>query len=192
MTEALREMDGTWDYGTLPPNVRVGRRCLIEGKASFDRFLSRRDPGLVLGDDVTVHMYTGFGVEQDGVVEIGSGSVLVGAVLMCMEHITIGRRCVLSYNVTIADCDFHPHDAALRRADCEAIAPHGDRRRPPVSSRPVVLEDDVHVGVGAIILKGVRIGAGARIGPAAVVTFDVPPGAVVTGNPGRIEQEGRS
>lgn len=190
MTEVLREMDGTWDYGTLPSNVRVGRGCLIEGKASFDRFLSRRDPGLVLGDDVTVHMYTGFGVEVDGVVEIGSGSVLVGVVLMCMERITIGRRVVLSYNVTIADCDFHPHDPELRRADCEAIAPSGDRRRPPVTSRPVVLEDDVHVGVGAVILKGVRVGAGARIGPAAVVTSDVPPGAVVVGNPGRIVDGG--
>lgn len=186
MNDALREMDGTWDYGTLPPNVRVGARCLIEGKASFERFLSRRDPGLVLGDDVTVHMYTGFGVEEDGVVEIGSGSVLVGAVLMCRERITIGRRVVLSYNVTIADSDFHPHDAALRRADCEAIAPKGDRRRPAVTSKPVVLEDDVQVGVGAIVLKGVTVGAGARIGPAAVVTTDVPPGAVVVGNPARI------
>jgi acetyltransferase-like isoleucine patch superfamily enzyme len=52
----------------------------------------------------------------------------------------------------------------------------------------VVVEDDVWVGIGAIILKGVRIGAGARIGAGSVVTSDVPAGAVVEGNPGRIVQ----
>lgn len=182
----LREMDGTWDYTTLPPNIHLGSGCFIEGKASFRRFFSQRDPGLVLGDNVVVHMYSGFGIDEDGFVEIGDGSVIVGAAIMCRERISIGRRVVLSYNVTIADCDFHPLDPVARRRDCEALAPGGDGQRPPVVSRPVILEDDVHVGIGAVILKGVRVGAGARIGPASVVTFDVPPGALVVGNPGRI------
>jgi len=49
--------------------------------------------------------------------------------------------------------------------------------------RPVVVEDDAWIGIGAIILKGVRIGAGARIGAGSVVTSDVPAGGVVQGNP---------
>ena len=67
-----------------------------------------------------------------------------------------------------------------------AIAPQGDpSRRPPFRTAPVVIEDDVRIGVGAMILKGVRIGRGACIEPGTVVACDVPPGAVVEGNPGR-------
>jgi acetyltransferase-like isoleucine patch superfamily enzyme len=47
----------------------------------------------------------------------------------------------------------------------------------------VVIEDDAWIGIGAIVLKGVRIGAGARVEAGAVVTRDVPSGATVAGNP---------
>jgi acetyltransferase-like isoleucine patch superfamily enzyme len=46
-----------------------------------------------------------------------------------------------------------------------------------------VVEDEVAIGSNATILCGLRIGRGALIGAGAVVTKDVPPGAVVTGNP---------
>ena len=53
-----------------------------------------------------------------------------------------------------------------------------------------VIEDDVYIGTGAILKQGtpekpLRIGKGAVIGMGAVVTKDVPPGAVVVGNPAR-------
>jgi len=50
----------------------------------------------------------------------------------------------------------------------------------------VVIEDDVWIGARAIILPGVRIGQGAIIGAGAVVTKDVPPFAIVGGNPARV------
>jgi chloramphenicol O-acetyltransferase type B len=46
--------------------------------------------------------------------------------------------------------------------------------------------NDVWIGTKAIILNGVKIGDGAVIGAGAVVTKDVPPYAVVVGNPGKI------
>jgi acetyltransferase-like isoleucine patch superfamily enzyme len=94
---------------------------------------------------------------------------------------------IVSYNVTIADSDFHPRDPELRKLDAMANAPQGDRsQRPAVIAKPVVIEDDTWVGIGAIVLKGVRIGRGARIGAGAVVTSDVPPGATFAGNPARL------
>jgi acetyltransferase-like isoleucine patch superfamily enzyme len=50
----------------------------------------------------------------------------------------------------------------------------------------VVVEDDVDIGVAAILLPGVRVGRGAQIGAGAIVTRDVPAYAVVAGNPARI------
>lgn len=48
-----------------------------------------------------------------------------------------------------------------------------------------VVGDDVEFGVGAIVIGPVTVGSGARIGAGAVVVRDVPPGAVVVGNPAR-------
>jgi serine O-acetyltransferase len=44
------------------------------------------------------------------------------------------------------------------------------------------VEDGVYIGAGAKILGGVRIGRGATVGANAVVTRDVPPGAIVVGS----------
>ena len=186
MDKAFDDIVGNWDYTTLPANVRIGQGCWFERRSSFARFKSVQDPGLIIGDRVQIFTWTTFNIEPTGLVEIGDDSVLVGPVFMCAGHIRIGRRAILSYNVTIADSDFHPLGPQERRLDAVANAPFGDRSlRPHIISLPVVIGDDVHVGIGAIILKGVTIGHGARIGAGAVVSRDVPAGAHVEGNPAR-------
>jgi maltose O-acetyltransferase len=52
--------------------------------------------------------------------------------------------------------------------------------------QPIIIEDDVILLARCIILAGVRIHTGAAIGAAAVVTRDVPPYAIVVGNPARV------
>lgn len=188
----FKEITGEWDYGTLPGNVRVGRGCWLERKDSFARFRSVQRPGLIIGDRVKVYTWTTFNVEPEGSVTVGDDSVLVGAIFMCAQKITIGRRVIVSYHVTIADSDFHPVDPVLRKQDAVANSPQGDKsQRPEVVKKPVVIEDDVWIGIGAIILKGVHIGQGARIGPGAVVTADVPAGAWVIGNPASLDKGGK-
>jgi len=53
-------------------------------------------------------------------------------------------------------------------------------------AKPVVIEDDVWIGAGAIILAGVRVGRGAVVGAGSVVVGDVPAFGVVVGNPARL------
>lgn len=183
----INAMTGDWDYRELPANIYVGADCYLESRASFRQFRSRRDPGLIIGDRVRAYTWTAFTVDPDGLLEIGDDSTLVGAVFWCADRISVGRRVIISYNVMVADSDFHPRDPLLRRQDAIALAPGGDRgQRPPIVTRPVVIEDDVHIGIGAIILKGVRIGAGARVGAGAVVTADIPARSTVAGNPARL------
>ena len=181
------EITGDWDYRTLPKNVVLGDGCWIERRDSFSRFRSVREPGLILGDRVSVYTWTTFNAEPESYIEVGSNSTLVGAIFMCAERITLGRNVLISYNVMLADSDFHPLDPLSRIQDAVANSPQGDRsNRPAISSRPITIDDDVWVGVGAIILKGVHIGKGAQIGAGAVVSRDVPPGATIEGNPARV------
>ena len=51
---------------------------------------------------------------------------------------------------------------------------------------PVIIGNDVWIGTNAIILSGVTVGHGAVIGAGAVVSKNVPPYAIVVGNPGRV------
>jgi acetyltransferase-like isoleucine patch superfamily enzyme len=59
----------------------------------------------------------------------------------------------------------------------------------PVELAPVVIEDDVDLGVGSIVLPGVTIGRGAQIGAGAVVTRDVRPYGVAAGVPAKLLKE---
>jgi NDP-sugar pyrophosphorylase family protein len=89
---------------------------------------------------------------------------------------------LIAGGVTIADYDGHPLDDVARRAGA-----------PPLASeiKPVTIGDDVWIGQGAVVLKGVKIGDRAIVGAHAVVTRDVPADCVVAGNPSRIIRETR-
>lgn len=58
--------------------------------------------------------------------------------------------------------------------------------RAPIERAPVVIEDHADIGIGAILLPGVRVGHGAQVGAGAVVTEDVPAFAVVAGVPAKV------
>jgi acetyltransferase-like isoleucine patch superfamily enzyme len=76
-------------------------------------------------------------------------------------------------------CAFYPYD--------HGIIPDLPIRQQPLRSRGgIVIEDEAWLGVGVIVLDGVRIGHGAVVGAGSVVTHDVPDGAVVHGFPARV------
>ena len=55
-----------------------------------------------------------------------------------------------------------------------------------ISNGPIVVEDEVWIGTGARIFSGIRIGKGAIIAAGSIVTKDVPPYAIVGGNPAKL------
>jgi maltose O-acetyltransferase len=57
------------------------------------------------------------------------------------------------------------------------------------SAAAVTIENDVWIGARAIILAGVRIGAGSIVGAGAVVPKSIPPGVIAVGNPARVVRQ---
>lgn len=105
---------------------------------------------------------------------------------------TIGRYCSIAPNCDIGGVE-HPtgwvttHPFAWGRLPLD----HWPAMRQARKSRheclaPVAIGHDVWIGAGAFIRNGLSLGTGAIIGARAVVTRDVPPYAIVAGNPGRI------
>lgn len=112
------------------------------------------------------------------VLKIGQDCGLTGARLVAAQSIALGNRVLVGSGATIIDTDFHPLSPDGRNADMNA----GD-------SAPIVIEDDVFIGMGALILKGVHIGSGAVVGAGSVVTKDVPSRKIVAGNPAKVVGE---
>lgn len=108
-------------------------------------------------------------------IEIGADVGMSGASVCCAESIVIGNRVMLGADSVVTDTDFHTVHSVPRRYSREGIA-----------TSAVIVEDDVFVGMRAIILKGVRIGRGAVVGANSVVTHDVPEYAIVAGSPARV------
>jgi len=121
----------------------------------------------------------------NGSAVVGDFTLLNGAMVMAEDRIEIGSHCLISWNVGIADSDFHPLEPAQRLIDAQALAPfYKDRPpRPKLETRPVKIGNNVWIGMHAIILKGVTIGENSVVAAGAVVTKSVPANAVVAGNP---------
>ena len=84
----------------------------------------------------------------------------------------IGNNVFIGPNVSIYTA-CHPLEADARNSGVEW-------------AKPVTIGNSVWIGGGATILPGVTVGDGTVIGAGALVTRDVPAGALVGGNPARI------
>lgn len=112
--------------------------------------------------------------QADAVLQVGCEFAMTGGVICAAQHITIGDRVTVGANTTLIDTDFHPLQVEARQLDPNAGA-----------TSPLVIEDDVFIGMSCLVLKGVHIGRGAVIGAGSVVTQDIPGGTIAAGNPAR-------
>lgn len=146
----------------------IGDFTKIE-KSQIEDFVRIDRNNYIYGSSIGRHTYT------------GSNTKIIAS--------RIGRFCSISWNVTIGGgnhdyTQFTNHSFLYDSYSClrpDNIDPLYDRLEKPVN-----IGSDVWIGAGAIILRGVNIGDGAVIGAGTVVTKDVPPYAIVAGNPGKI------
>ena len=102
-------------------------------------------------------------------------------------HVLIGNYCQIAHDTVIEIGQNHifsgvspyPFDQVLGEENTFA-------HRAPVNKQQLVIGHDVWIGSGVRIIKAVKIGNGAIIGSGSVVTKDVPPYAIVGGNPAKI------
>ena len=145
-------------------------------------------PDVKLGRDVAVYNF----VNLYG-CEVGDGT-RVGSFVEIQRGARVGRNCKISSHsficegVEIEDEVFVGHGVKFindkyPRATNDSGALQTDADWTLLRT---TVERRASIGTGAVILGGVRVGAGATVGAGAVVTRDVPPGATVAGNPARV------
>ncbi|HWM62697.1 MAG TPA: acyltransferase [Solirubrobacterales bacterium] len=111
-------------------------------------------------------------------VEVGDRTEFNNNLMIKSEGagIVIGRDCLFGAHIEIFDSDFHDLHPERRRTGTPNMA-------------PVVVGDNVFVGMGTRILKGSSIGSDSVIGAGAVVTGSIPVGVIAAGNPARVIRE---
>jgi len=129
-----------------------------------------------IGDRVKLLEDTHILVGPEGSVQIGAGtSIHRGCQIESYKApIRIGRRVEIAARCAFLSFD---HGIAAGRPIAE---------QPLTTKGPIIIEDEVWLGHGVIVLSGVHIGEGAVIGAGSVVTRDVPGGAVAVGVPARV------
>jgi acetyltransferase-like isoleucine patch superfamily enzyme len=107
--------------------------------------------------------------QDAAILEVGDYFRMTGGTVCAAKRIIIGDNVALGANSTVIDTDFHPLDPKVRQ-----VQPQLGK------SAPVIIEDNVFIGMNCIILKGVRLGKGCMVGAGSVVAKDVPAGSTVS------------
>lgn len=171
--------------------LKYSKRFLISKTSRVDfrkiNINNKKDVNLKIGDNGLIDCSLVFEKENSS-ISIGENVFIGGSVLSCSESITIGSNVLISWGVTIFDHNSHSIDYLKRRSDLNKLL-IGEKSWDDVKIKPVVIEDDVWIGVNSIILKGVTISKGSIVAAGSVVTKDVPPFVIVAGNPAKIIKE---
>lgn len=134
---------------------------------------------ITIGDDVVFNSssrYNFRGINHKSILQTGEGGNIVignrcgfsGVSIVSSASVTIGDDVLCGTNVMIGDRNDH------------------EDRFPQFPPEPIVIEDNVWVGMNTVIMKGVHIGKNSIIGANSVVTKDIPEGVIAAGNPCKV------
>lgn len=143
--------------------IRLGKRAVL---CSSSRYTA-------LGVNHPVVLRT---LSPGAEIVVGDDVGISGGSICSASRVQIGANSMLGADVTVTDTDFHRLDSNNRRY----------RGHEGVTTAPVTIGENVFVGTGVVILKGVDIGNNAVIGARSVVTSDIPDDVIAAGNPCRV------
>ena len=135
---------------------------------------------------------------EGGEVFLGDNVFIGKSDIICRNKISFGNNIFVESGCCIIDHDSHSIDFNERR---KHLLQHlndfrtgqsnftYDINEDKVNSAPVIINDNVWLGMNVTILKGVTLGEGVIVGPGSVVTDDVPPWTIVEGNPAKVVKE---
>jgi len=148
--------------------LKIFRRvCMVAVKSRFKK----------CGGNVIIHPFDSYSYTT---ISIGDHVFIgKGAVLMASESsISIGSKVMFGPNVTIMGGDHNASEIGRYMIDIKKKLPGDDL--------PVIIEDDVWIGTGVIILKGVTVGCGSIIAAGSVVNKSIPEFSIAAGVPARV------
>ena len=118
-----------------------------------------------------------FSIEAPHKLQIGDNvGIGQGCTFYAGGGIIIGNNVMMSNYIGLISNDHESKDLTIPMKD------QGMKNE----NTPIIIEDDVWLGYGVIVLKNVQIGKGAIVGAGSVVTRDIPPFAIAVGNPAKV------
>ena len=155
------------------PHIRRSRHCWLQSGVVFKPYYDL--PGnlelILKGNNLIGHNSV---FQGSGPIIFGHGSYCAGNCVFSANHlIEIGEKVMIADQVSIRDTGHVFADSGTPMKD------------QGITTGPIYIEDDVWIGHGVIVLKGVRIGRGSIVAAGAVVTKDVEPYTIVGGVPAK-------
>lgn len=163
--------------------IKLGVRNIFYGKPKFVR---HHRSHITVGDDCRFrsHRYSNLiGVNHPCIIAthsshakliIGNACGFSGTTIGCFSQITLGNNVRCGANTLITDSDWHQDDSRVS------------------GPKPVIIEDNVWLGYGVLVMKGVNIGTNSIIGAGSIVVSDIPANVIAAGNPCKVIRELKS
>lgn len=186
--KGLLHIRDDWYPGGLPPNAVFDEMSYPDTSYSFTTFFSKKESAFKLGFGSGNYGHGIFNTGKNGSIQVGKFVVLQCTRIISNISVTIKDHCMFSWGSVVTDSWVNgaTQNPLIRRQMLEQLAHSANRHLEFTNPQAVVIEDNVWVGFDAIILPGLTIGRGAVVGCKSVVTENVPPYAVVVGNPARV------
>lgn len=158
-------------------HVSIKRNCKFRGKTKF-RLLP--NTSITIGSNCSfnsshnsnlIGIYTPCmfsTIEKGAQIDIGDKCGFSGTVIASALYIKLGNNVRCGANTLITDSDWHTDDYRTG------------------ANKPVIIENNVWLGYGVKVLKGVHIGENSLIGAGSIVTKDIPANVIAAGNPCKI------
>ena len=166
---------------TLLVKWKYGKYLVLVGDARISKHAKIVPLTHVNDLTLSIKMYPSSRLTSNVVIQ-GSGKFELGQNSFIMPYcvISVNEKIIIGKNVMIADfASIRDDDHRFDNVDVPMI-------EQGMATSPIIIEDDVWIGHGAIVLRGVNIGTGAIVAAGAVVTKDVPAYAIVGGVPAKI------